>query len=522
MTAACAKLAPVTDVRAPLRPRDGGPASLTPDDIVAATAGTILIRVDRPIHGGAVDSRLVSPGCVFFALPGDRADGHAFLATAVAAGAAAVVVTRGLSTVELEGIATAGPATIVLVPDALVALQALASAWRSRFDPLTVGITGSVGKTSVKEAVATVLGSRLRTLKTPGNQNNEIGLPLTLLRLDGTHEAAVLEMGMYQGGEIADLARMGRPSIGVVTSVAPVHLERAGSMRAIEDAKAELVEALPASGVAVLNADDPIVRGFDRLTDARVVRYGLASDADVRAEEVRPLGAGGTAFTLAAGGARRALVIPVLGRHSAQNAAAAAAVGLTAGLDLDAIADALSGGWEAEHRATLVDLGRWRLLDDSYNASPPSMMAALDVLASLPGRPVAVLGEMLELGDLSDAGHRAVGEAAARVVAELVVVGPGAGRLADAAEDAGLPAVRIHRAADRDAALVALDAIVRDGDIVLVKASRGAALDVLVGALRERSRGADGPAGADGPGGAGGPPGAEDPTGPGGEAGATR
>ncbi len=502
MTAACATLAPVTDVRVPLRPREGGPASLTPDDIVAASGGAILVRVDRPIHGGAVDSRLVSPGCVFFALPGDRADGHAFLARAVTAGAAAVVVTRGLSTAELEAIASAGPASIVLVPDALVALQALASAWRSRFDPLTIGITGSVGKTSVKGAVATVLGSRFRTLKTPGNQNNEIGLPLTLLRLEPTHEVAVLEMGMYQGGEIADLARMGRPSVGVVTSVAPVHMERAGSMRAIEDAKAELVEALPASGTAVLNADDPIVRSFHRRTGARVVRYGLASDADVRATEVRPLGERGTAFTLAVDGERRALVIPVLGRHSAQNAAAAAAVGLAAGLDLDAIAGALSGGWRAEHRTALLDLGRWRLLDDSYNASPASMMAALDVLASLPGRPVAVLGEMLELGDLSDAGHRAVGEAAARVVAELIVVGPGAGRMADAAVDAGLPAARIHRVADREAALIALEAIVRDDDVVLVKASRGAALDALVEVLRQRSRAVDGPAVSEDPAGA--------------------
>ena len=496
MTAACATLAPVTDARAPLRPRDGGPASLTPDDLVAATGGTLVVRVDRPIHGGAVDSRLAAPGCAFFALPGERVDGHAFLERAVAAGAAAVVVARGLSTEELAGIASAGPANVLRVPDALAALQALAAAWRSRFDPLTVGITGSVGKTSVKEAIATVLGSRLRTLRTPGNQNNEIGLPLTLLQLDGTQEAAVLEMGMYQGGEIAGLARMGRPSIGVVTSVAPVHLERAGSMRAIEDAKAELVEALPASGVAILNADDPIVRGFDQRTRARAVRYGLSGDADVRAEDVRAVGDRGTAFTLVAGGARRALAIPVLGRHSAQNAAAAAAVGLAAGLNLDAIADALAGGWAAEHRATLVDLGRWRLLDDSYNAAPPSMLAALDVLASLSGRPVAVLGEMLELGEMSDAGHRAVGEAAARVVAELLVVGPGAGRIADAAEDAGLDSARVHRAPDRDAALVALDSIVRDGDVVLVKASRGAALDVLVEALRARAVSVDGPPGA--------------------------
>jgi UDP-N-acetylmuramoyl-tripeptide--D-alanyl-D-alanine ligase len=487
MTAACATLEPVTDVRAPLRPGDGGPATLAPDELVAATGGSLVSRADRPIHGGAVDSRLVTPGCVFFALPGERVDGHEFLGRAVAAGAAALVVTRDLARADLDAVSIAGPVTVVRVPDALAALQALATAWRARFDPLTVGITGSVGKTSVKEAVATVLGSRLRTLKTPGNQNNEIGLPLTLLRLDGSEEAAVLEMGMYQGGEIADLARMGRPSIGVVTSVAPVHLERAGSLRAIEDAKAELVETLPDGGTAILNADDPLVRAFDRRTRARTVRYGFASDADVRAEDVRPDPGRGVSFTLAAGGVRRAVTIPVLGRHSAQNAAAAAAVGLAAGLELDAVADALADGWTADHRAELLDLGPYRLLDDSYNASPPSMLAALDLLATIPGRPVAVLGEMLELGDLSDAGHRAVGEAAGRIVAELVVVGPGAGRIAAAAERAGLDPARVHRAADRDGAVAALDGILRDGDVVLVKASRGAALDVLVESLRARA-----------------------------------
>ncbi len=484
MTGPCATLPAVSDA-APQRPDHGGTAALSAEDIVAATGGTLLARSDRPVRGGAVDSRLVTPGALFVALPGERVDGHAYVAEAVAAGAAAVLVGRPLDDRAVEAVAACpGGATVVLVGDPLAGLQRVASSWRARFSPLTVGITGSVGKTSVKEAVAAVLSARFRTLRTPGNANNEVGLPLTLLRLDADVQAAVLEMGMYTGGEIADLARMGRPSIGVVTAVAPVHLERAGSLEAIADAKAELVEALPAEGVAVLNADDPVVRAFDRRTAARTVRYGTDEDADVRVERIRAAGLAGTAFTLVADGARREVLTPALGRHSALNGAAAAAVGLVAGLGIDDVAAALSRGWSADHRIQLVDMGRWLILDDTYNAAPASMLAALEVLSTLPGRRMAVLGEMLELGDLSDAGHRGVGEAAGRTVDVLVTVGAGADRIAVAAAAAGLANDRIHRAVDRAAAATVVRGLVRDGDVVLVKASRGAALDLLVADLR--------------------------------------
>ncbi len=484
MIASCATLPAVTDA-APQRPDREGRASLTAGDLVAATRGTLLARSDRPIRGGAVDSRQVERGNIFVALAGEHVDGHEFVADAIAAGAAAILVARPLDARAAAAIADQSRGvTVVRVEDPLAALGAVAGAWRARFSPLTVAVTGSVGKTSVKEAAAAVLSSRMRTLRSPGNANNEIGLPLTLLRIDETVEAAVLEMGMYTGGEIADLARLALPSIGVVTGVAPVHLERAGSLAAIAGAKAELVEALPVSGIAVLNADDEVVRDFDRRTLARSVRYGFAPQADVRVEDVRPAGAQGTAFTLVAAGTRRAIVTPALGRHSAQNAAAAAAVGLAAGLGIEPIAEALARGWSAPHRAELIDLGRYLLLDDTYNAAPPSMLAALDLLASIPGRPVAVLGEMLELGGLSDAGHREVGEAAGRTVAELVTVGPGADRIAAAAIAAGLQAASVHRVADRVSAAAEVARIVRDGDVVLVKASRGAALDLLVDDLR--------------------------------------
>ena len=487
MTPACATLATVTDVdpSTPVPGRSPAPA-FTADDLVRLTGGRLLARSDRPIRGAAVDSRLVVPDDVFVALPGERTDGHAYLADAVARGAAALIVARPAS----DPVAL-GDVTVIRVADPLAALGAIATGWRRRFDPLVVGVTGSIAKTSTKEAVAAVLATRFRTLRNEGNLNNEIGLPLTLMRLRPEHEAAVLEMGMYYGGEIADLARMARPSIGVVTAVQPVHLSRIGSLEAIESAKGELLEALPPDGSAILNADDPIVRGMGARSAARSVSYGFAADADVGAEAVTSAGVEGMRFVLRAGGARRPMTIPSLGRLSVHNALAAAAVGLVAGLTPDEIAAGFAGGWSAPHRVQLVRLGAVTLVDDTYNASPRSMVAALDLLAGLPGRRGAVLGEMLELGDASDEGHRAVGEAAARTVDWLVVVGSGAAGIAEGALAAGMDPASILRVRDAEVALESIPPRLRDGDVVLLKASRGVALDRVVDGLRdELGRGA--------------------------------
>ncbi len=289
---------------------------------------------------------------------------------------------------------------------------------------------------------------------------------------------------MYVGGEIADLAAMARPSIGVVTAVQPVHLSRIGSIEAIEAAKGELLEALPAAGTAILNADDPIVRRMAARTAARPMTYGFADDADVGAEAVTSAGTAGMRFTLRAGGERRPAVTPSLGRLSVHNGLAAAAVGLAAGVPLDAIVEGIAAGWSAPHRMTLVRLADVTVIDDSYNASPGSVAAALEVLADLPGRPVAVLGEMLELGDAHEDGHRAVGDAAGRTAALLVVVGSAVGAIATAAADAGLAPDRIFVVPDAASALEVLRPRLRDGDVVLVKGSRGIGLDALVEALR--------------------------------------
>ena len=483
----CATLEPVTDAKRPSDTRSVAPSpAFDADELARVTGGRLLLRSDRPIRGAAVDSRAVEAGQLFVALPGERTDGHAFLADAVRAGAAALVITR-----DVHDLAGVGDVTVVRVADGLSALHAVAAAWRARFDPLVVGVTGSIAKTSTKEAIATVLATRFETLKNEGNQNNEIGLPLTVMRMGSEHEAAVLEMGMYVGGEIADLARIGRPRIGVVTAVQPVHLSRIGTIEAIEKAKGELVEALPSTadgGVAVLNADDERVRRMASRTVARVTTYGFDPGADVTAEAVETAGTDGMRFELVTPGARSAVVIPTLGRMAVHNALAAAAVGLASGLTLDEISLGLEQGWAAPHRAQLVRAGGVTIVDDSYNASPASVVAALELLAGLPGRRIAVLGEMLELGEGHEEGHRRVGEAAAATVDRLIVIGDGAAQIAAGARDAGL--AQVTSVADRGRALEAILADHQPGDVVLVKASRGIELDLLVddlaGALGDR------------------------------------
>jgi len=494
---ACATLRRVTVDRPSLPPAGvGGPAgaagaarpALTADDLQRLSGGRVLRRSERPIRGAAVDSRLVFPGELFVALPGERTDGHRFLEAAVSAGAAAVLVARAPSADQLDAL---GDVTVVVVPDALVGLGAIAAGWRARFDPLVVGVTGSIAKTSAKEAIATVLDSRYTTLKSEGNQNNEIGLPLTLLRLGPEHRAAVLEMGMYAGGEIADLAAMARPRIGVVTAVQGVHLSRLGSLGAIERAKGELVEALPADGTAVLNADDRRVRRMAERTAARVLTYGFDGSAEVGASDVASAGFDGMRFTLrlpplpgTGRPVRLAAAIPGLGKLSVHNALAGAAVGHAAGIAGPELVAALAKGWSAPHRGQVIRLGGVTLIDDTYNASPPSMTAALDLLAGLPGRRIAVLGEMLELGDGTSEGHHEVGVAAAATSDLLVVVGPGATEIAAGARASGLDPARVVEVRDREGALDVLRTRLRDGDVALIKASRGIELDLLVDALR--------------------------------------
>jgi len=430
--------------------------------LASAVHGTVVREGHAHIRGGAVDSRRVKPGNAFFALPGERTDGHRFLADAVQRGAAALVVSQ-----QPPAETDLGNAAVIKVDDTLVALQQAAAEWRNRFEPLVVGVTGSLAKTSTKEQIAEVLSERFEVLRNEANENNEVGLPLTMLRLGPEHDVAVLEMGMYQPGDIAELAALARPSIGVVTAVRGTHLSRAGSIDEIERGKRELVETLPPGGTAVLNADDPRVlrMGTHLSNDVRLITYGFEETADVTAVDVESLGVEGMRFTLQTDEGELEVEIPALGRHSVHNGLAATAVALAAGMDLAEIARGLARVWHAPHRTTLLDMGPIRVLDDSYNASPDSMIAALDLLASLPGRHVAILGEMLELGDTSAEAHERVLDHAASTADVILAVGPYRG------------------ARSKEDVLADVEEIVRPGDVVLIKGSRGAAMEDFIPAL---------------------------------------
>ncbi len=369
-------------------------------------------------------------------------------------------------------------------------MQRIATAWRARFSPRVVGITGSVGKTTTKEITAAVLSQRFVTLKNPGNQNNEIGLPLTVLELDESHQMLVLEMGMYDVGEIAQLCRIARPHVGVVTNVGPVHLERLGSMERIVQAKTELVQALSADGVAVLNADDPLVAGMASQTQARLFWYGLNPAADLWADEIESEGLDGIRFRFHYQGDVLHVRAPLLGRHSVHTALRAAAVGLAEGLSWEEI---VRGMQQLDVQLRLIaarGLNGATLLDDTYNASPASTMAALNLLADLPvqnGRRIAVLGDMLELGSYEEEGHRKVGVRAADVVDLLVTVGQRARLIAEEARAAGLPTGRVLALDNAQAALAELHSILGPGDVVLVKGSRAVHMDDIATALTEQN-----------------------------------
>ncbi len=376
-------------------------------------------------------------------------------------------------------------ATVVLVDDPLRALQAVATAWRALFDPLVVGITGSIAKTSTKEAVAAVLGAAMPTLKNEGNLNNEIGLPLTVLRLGPEHRAAVLEMGMYVGGEIADLARIGRPEIGIVTAVQPVHLSRIGTIEAVERAKGELVEALPADGVAILNADDERVRRDGGADD------GHGRDVRVRADRRRArragrcrAGADGMRFDLVTASGRRPVTIPTLGRLAVHNALAAAAVGLAAGLSLDAVRRGARRRLEraASRRSSSGRAGS----RSSTTATTPRRARWWPRWSCSAGCPAGGSPFSARCSSWATSTWPDTRESARprpRSWTCWSSSGPGQPASPRARERPGWPRRRVIQAADRVAARDRLLELLRPGDVVLVKASRGIALDVLVDEL---------------------------------------
>jgi UDP-N-acetylmuramoyl-tripeptide--D-alanyl-D-alanine ligase len=368
-------------------------------------------------------------------------------------------------------------------------MQVLAAYWRSRLQLRVIGVTGSVGKTTTKELIAAVLSTRYRTFKSEGNYQHEVSLPLMLLKLTEAHERAVVEMGFYYPGEIKFLAELARPQVGVVNNVYAVHLGTAASLDDLARGKAELVEALPPQpeGVAVLNADDPLVLAMGQRTRARVVTYGLDPRADLWADNIESAGLDGVRFHLHYRHETLHVHVPLLGRHSVHTALRAAAVGLVEGLTWQDILDGLNALGATQLRLVAVTGPQGSvILDDTYSASPESVIAALNLLNELEGRRVAVLGDMLELGSYEEVGHRLVGRRARDVVDLLVTVGPLAHLIAGEAREAGLPEAAVVELEDTDAAIAFLRQTIRRGDVVLLKGSQGVKLDRVVPALEVR------------------------------------
>ncbi len=445
----------------------------------------------KPLRDVVIDSREAGENSCFVALAGSRRDGHEFVADALARGASVALVSHVPEGVQATVVDVASvprqavrPPVLFRVPDTLAAMQRAAAYWRSLFTPRVVGITGSVGKTSTKEMTAAVLRRRFRTLWSRASYNNEIGLPLTLLHLDEGHEAVVLEMGAYVPGDIAALCDIAHPHVGVVTMVGVSHLERMGTVERIWQAKSELVQALPEDGVAVLNWDDERVRRMAEVTRARVFTYGLSPEADLWADGVESLGLEGIRFTLHRGRDVVPVRLPWLGQHSVHTALRAAAVGLVFGMEWE---DILAGLADTDVQLRIVvvpGIRDTRIIDDTYNASPESVLAALNLLADLNGRRVAILGDMLELGSYEEVGHRRVGARAAKVVQRLITVGPRARWIAEEAVAAGMSPEHVAAVDSVEEAVAQAEAWLEPGDVVLVKASRAMALERVVNALR--------------------------------------
>ena len=421
-------------------------------------------------QGYSIDSRTVKPGELFFAVKGERLDGHDYVAAALEKGATAAVVEKK----ELQRF----PMTnrFLAVDDTLAALQALAAAVRKVWGNPLVGVTGSAGKTTTKEAIAHVLASRFRVLKSEGNFNNHFGLPLMLLKLEPEHDMAVIEMGMSHAGEIRALAKIAHPEIGVVTNVAPVHLEFFDSIAGIARAKYELIESLPANGVAVLNADDEYVSQFGRDFKGKVLTYGMRATADIRAEKIRPRGAGGSEFDVILGNARQHTHLPLVGEHNILNALAAIAVGLARGLKLSEAVGSLATLAPAEKRGQVLQLGNITVIDDCYNSNPKALNAMVDALAAMNAkRRIVVAGEMLELGASAEQMHRESGQHIAEKKVDLLIGVRGlAQAIVEGAKQVGTRAKFVNTPEEAGEWLARET---RDGDVVLLKASRGVKLE---------------------------------------------
>lgn len=452
-------------------------------DALAAMDGTLISgNADRSWSGALIDSRQASGGELFFALQGDRRDGHEFVPAALSAGCAAAVVGRP--------VAVTPESCLVQVQDPYEALHALTRSVRADVPRHLVAITGSTGKTTTKELLAAMLAKRYRVARNPGNLNNLLGFPLALLGIADDTEWMVAEMGMSKPGELGEISRLGKPQVALFTNVRPVHLESFGTLEAVAEAKSELLEGLTSGGLVVANADDAEVCGIARRWSGDVFWYGIEQSADVRAEGIEPLPGGiGSRFLLVADGVNEEVQLPLYGTYNVENCLAAAACALALGLSAEQIATAMKEVEAPDMRGVVYRLSRDILvIDDSYNSNPvaleKSLASARQVAAP---RHVAVLGDMLELGDEAAQFHRRAGEMAVKMGYSLVVgVGAWARELVASAAASGSETQWYE---DASVAGRELAQVLNPGDLVLVKGSRGIGLDRVVQALVSAEKG---------------------------------
>lgn len=450
-------------------------------EIVRATKGTGTGNGDGSVDGVSTDSRTVSPRDVFIALKGERFDGHDFISAVAEQGVRAFVVENSW----LAGRQIPAGSFAAGVSDTLRALGDLAAFHRDRFSLPVIGITGSNGKTTTKEMLAAILSAAGNGLKTSGNLNNLIGLPRMLLQLDDSHKWAVLEMGMSELGEIDRLAEIAKPVIGVITNALPAHLETLGNVETVARAKGELFLRLTDGGRAVLNADDPLICRCPSPAGVKRISFGISS-GEVRAEKIESMGKNGQAFVLCLPSGSLPVSLRAFGRHNIYNALAAAAAAFALNMDAETIRAGLESFTPYDKRFSLEEIDGITLVDDCYNANPGSMRAALETLRDLKGkrRGIAVLGDMLELGECSASAHEEIGRLAASCVERIYVLGELAGSVARGALGAGLPPGSVLEASDHDEILADLLTVLENGDHVLVKGSRGMKMEIVAEGIR--------------------------------------
>ena len=456
--------------------------AMTVQELLEATGGRLLAgSPEQTFTAVETDSRAIHAGALFVALRGEKTDGHKYVAGALAAGAEGCLVVDPVNTVA-EG------KFCVQVPDTLLAIGEVARAYKAKFDIPVVGITGSVGKTTTKDMVAAVLGKKYKVLKTEGNFNNELGLPLTLFRLTREHQICVLEMGMNHFGEIDYLTKIVRPDVAVITNIGDAHIENLGSRANILKAKSEIFNYMESGSLAVLNGDDPLLRSLEGQIAPDIVFCGEDHQPPYEAKIIKQLGSKGMSCTVKTPAAEFTVTVPALGNHMIYPVLMACAIGEKFGMTGEEMKAGVEAFVPTKMRMNVIRQGDVTILDDAYNANPQSMRAALEVLSQTDGTyRAAVLGDMFELGVLGPDLHRCVGEFAGAVgnIDALLAVGDLAWNLYDGANQSDLP--NVFYAKDKASAMAMLPELVRPGAVILVKASRGMHFEEIVRELQRLS-----------------------------------